>query len=193
MMCRGVRGATIAASNDAEEIIAATRELLEAIVDANGIVHVTAKDKATNKEQQIRIQASGGLSDADIEQMVKDAEANKDADQKRRGAIEARNQAESMVHSVEKSMTELGDAVHQDQQPDREAQDEPALVVAGARGNGGGGHRILLVWSSFRRTDAPASVRPRDVRAHRGAASAGGNCGRGLDCEKDRQSNRTVS
>ncbi|MBI2235030.1 MAG: molecular chaperone DnaK [Micavibrio aeruginosavorus] len=84
-------------------------------IDANGIVHVTAKDKATNKEQQIRIQASGGLSDADIEQMVKDAEANKDADQKRRGAIEARNQAESMIHSIEKSMTELGDTVPQDE------------------------------------------------------------------------------
>jgi molecular chaperone DnaK len=77
-------------------------------IDANGIVHVTAKDKATGKEQQIRIQASGGLSDADVEKMVKDAEANKDEDAKRRGAIEARNQAESMIHTVEKSLTEYG-------------------------------------------------------------------------------------
>lgn len=80
-------------------------------IDANGIVHVTAKDKATGKEQQIRIQASGGLSDADVEKMVKDAEANKDEDTKRRGAIEARNQAESMIHTVEKSMADLGDEV----------------------------------------------------------------------------------
>ncbi len=78
-------------------------------IDANGIVQVTAKDKATNKEQQIRIQASGGLSDADIEQMVKDAEANREGDQKRRGAVEAKNQAESLIHSTEKSIIDLGD------------------------------------------------------------------------------------
>lgn len=85
-------------------------------IDANGIVHVAAKDKATNKEQTIRIQASGGLSDADIEKMVNDAEANKESDQKRRGAIEARNQAESMIHSVEKSLTDLGDKIPSDEQ-----------------------------------------------------------------------------
>ena len=77
-------------------------------IDANGIVNVSAKDKATNKEQQIRIQASGGLSDADIDQMVKDAEANADTDKKKREAVEARNQAESMVHATEQSMEELG-------------------------------------------------------------------------------------
>lgn len=80
-------------------------------IDANGIVNVSAKDKATNKEQQIRIQASGGLSDADIDQMVKDAEANADADKKRRESVEARNQAEAMIHSVENSIEELGDKV----------------------------------------------------------------------------------
>ena len=85
-------------------------------IDANGIVHVAAKDKATNKEQTIRIQASGGLSDADIEKMVNEAEANKESDQKRRGAIEARNQAESMIHSVEKSLTDLGDKIPSDEQ-----------------------------------------------------------------------------
>jgi molecular chaperone DnaK len=78
-------------------------------IDANGIVQVSAKDKATNKEQQIRIQASGGLSDADIEQMVKDAESNRDADQKRRAAVEAKNQAEGLIHSTEKSIADLGD------------------------------------------------------------------------------------
>src|SRR5689334_4201740 len=80
-------------------------------IDANGIVNVTAKDKATNKEHQIRIQASGGLSDADIEKMVKDAEANAEADKKRRAVVEARNQAEALVHSSEKSLKEYGDKV----------------------------------------------------------------------------------
>lgn len=80
-------------------------------IDANGIVHVSAKDKATNKEQQIRIQASGGLSDADIEKMVKDAEANREEDKKRRELVEARNQAESMIHMAEKTLTDLGDKV----------------------------------------------------------------------------------
>ncbi|MGZ9097243.1 MAG: molecular chaperone DnaK [Micavibrio sp.] len=84
-------------------------------IDANGIVHVAAKDKATGKEQTIRIQASGGLSDADIEKMVNEAEAHKEEDQKRRGVIEARNQAESMIHSVEKSMTDLGDKIPEEE------------------------------------------------------------------------------
>lgn len=80
-------------------------------IDANGIVNVSAKDKATNKEQQIRIQASGGLSDDDIEKMVKDAEANADKDKERRALAEAKNQAESMIHATEKSLEELGDKV----------------------------------------------------------------------------------
>jgi molecular chaperone DnaK len=80
-------------------------------IDANGIVQVTAKDKATNKEQQIRIQASGGLSDADIDKMVKDAEANAAADKKRREAVEARNHADALIYSTEKTLTELGDKV----------------------------------------------------------------------------------
>ena len=75
-------------------------------IDANGIVHVSAKDKATNKEQSIRIQASGGLSDADIEKMVKEAEANAADDKKKRELVEARNQAEALVHGTEKSLTE---------------------------------------------------------------------------------------
>ncbi len=80
-------------------------------IDANGIVNVTAKDKATNKEQQIRIQASGGLSDADIEKMVKDAEANAAEDKKRRELVDAKNQGEAMVHSAEKSLVDYGDKV----------------------------------------------------------------------------------
>ena len=80
-------------------------------IDANGIVSVTAKDKATNKEQQIRIQASGGLSDADIQKMVKDAEANKAEDEKRKQLVEARNQGDALVHSTEKAVAEHGDKV----------------------------------------------------------------------------------
>ena len=83
-------------------------------IDANGIVNVTAKDKATNKEHQIRIQASGGLSDADIEKMVKDAEANAEADKKRRELVEVKNQGESLVHATEKSVKEYGDKVSAD-------------------------------------------------------------------------------
>ena len=80
-------------------------------IDANGIVQVSAKDKGTGKEQQIRIQASGGLSDADIEQMIKDAEANAEGDKARRDLVETRNQAEALVHSSEKSLKEFGEKV----------------------------------------------------------------------------------
>ena len=83
-------------------------------IDANGIVHVSAKDKATNKEQSIRIQASGGLSDADIEKMVKDAEANAEADKHRRESVEAKNRAEALAHSTEKSLAEHGDKISGD-------------------------------------------------------------------------------
>ena len=78
-------------------------------IDANGIVNVSAKDKGTGKEQQIRIQASGGLSDADIQKMVREAEAHAEEDKKRRALVEARNQAESLTHSTEKSLAEHGD------------------------------------------------------------------------------------
>jgi molecular chaperone DnaK len=80
-------------------------------IDANGIVHVTAKDKGTGKEQQIKIQASGGLSDSDIDQMVKDAEQFAAEDKKRREAAEARNQADSLVHATEQQLAEHGDKV----------------------------------------------------------------------------------
>jgi molecular chaperone DnaK len=80
-------------------------------IDANGIVNVGAKDKGTGKEQKITIQASGGLSDDDIEKMVKEAEENAEADKKRRELVEAKNQAESLIHSTEKSLEEHGDKV----------------------------------------------------------------------------------
>ena len=80
-------------------------------IDANGIVNVSAKDKATNKEQAIRIQASGGLSDADIDKMVRDAEANAEADKKKKELVEARNQADSLIHNTEKTLKENADKV----------------------------------------------------------------------------------
>jgi molecular chaperone DnaK len=80
-------------------------------IDANGIVNVQARDKATNKEQSIRIQANGGLSDADIEAMVREAESNKAEDEKRKAAVEAKNQADAVIHSTEKALAEHGDKV----------------------------------------------------------------------------------
>jgi molecular chaperone DnaK len=80
-------------------------------IDANGIVNVSAKDKGTGKEQQIRIQASGGLSEGDIDKMVKDAEAHAEEDKKRKAAVEAKNHAEALVHSTEKTLAEHGSKV----------------------------------------------------------------------------------
>jgi molecular chaperone DnaK len=90
-------------------------------IDANGIVSVQAKDKATGKEQQIRIQASGGLSNTDIEKMVKDAEAHADEDKKKRELIEARNHAEALAHSTERQLKEAGDKVPQSERAAVEA------------------------------------------------------------------------
>ncbi|MXP64320.1 molecular chaperone DnaK [Roseomonas sp. M0104] len=95
-------------------------------IDANGIVSVSAKDKATGKEQQIKIQAKSGLSDADIERMVKEAEANSEADKKRREAVEARNQLEALIHTTEKSLKENGDKVGAAEKGEAEAALEAA-------------------------------------------------------------------
>jgi molecular chaperone DnaK len=84
-------------------------------IDANGIVNVSAKDKGTGKEQQIRIQASGGLSEADIQKMVKDAEAHAEEDKQRKAAVEAKNHAEALVHSTEKALAEHGSKVGDDE------------------------------------------------------------------------------
>jgi len=83
-------------------------------IDANGIVKVSAKDKATGKEQEIRIQASGGLDDGEIERMVSEAEANAEEDKKRRDAVEKRNQAEALVHGAEKAIADLGEKADAD-------------------------------------------------------------------------------
>src|SRR5262249_26641081 len=84
-------------------------------IDANGIVNVSAKDKATNKEQQIRIQASGGLSETDIERMVKDAEAHADEDKQRKAQVEAKNHAEALIHTTEKALSEHGSKIGEDE------------------------------------------------------------------------------
>ncbi|HLO77919.1 MAG TPA: molecular chaperone DnaK [Magnetospirillum sp.] len=109
-------------------------------IDANGIVNVQAKDKATGKEQQIRIQASGGLSDADIDRMVKEAEAHSADDKKRKETVEARNHADGLVHSTEKSLKEFGDKVEPSLKADIERDvaalkavmdgDDPAAIKA---------------------------------------------------------------
>ena len=84
-------------------------------IDANGIVSVSAKDKGTGKEQKIQIQASGGLTDEEIQKMVKEAEANKEADKKKRDSVDAINQADSLVFSTEKSLKEHGDKITADE------------------------------------------------------------------------------
>ncbi len=95
-------------------------------IDANGIVSVSAKDKATGKEQQIKIQARSGLSESDIERMVKEAEANAEADRKRRETVEARNQLDALIHSTDKSLKDNGDKVG----PAEKAEVEQALANA---------------------------------------------------------------
>ena len=102
-------------------------------IDANGIVNVSAKDKATNKEQQIRIQASGGLSDAEVEKMVKEAEVNAADDKKRKDMVEAKNQAEGLVHSATKTIADLGDKISDADKSAAEAAiaDVKAAIEAG--------------------------------------------------------------
>ena len=103
-------------------------------IDANGIVNVSAKDKGTGKEQQIRIQASGGLSDTEIEKMVKDAESHAEEDKKRRELVEARNQAEALVHSTEKAVAEHGDKVDAETKASIEAAVADLKSAADRRG-----------------------------------------------------------
>jgi molecular chaperone DnaK len=101
-------------------------------IDANGIVNVSAKDKATNKEQAIRIQASGGLKDDDIERMIKDAEEHAEEDKKRRELVEAKNQAEALIHASEKTLSEGGDKLSEsDRKPVEEAAEALKTALQG--------------------------------------------------------------
>ena len=107
-------------------------------IDANGIVNVSAKDKGTGKEQQIKIQASGGLSDSDIDQMVKDAEQFAEEDKKRRASAEAKNNAESLIHSTESQLREHGDAI----EAGLKSEIEGAIVEARAAVEGGDAEKM---------------------------------------------------
>ncbi|MDT7951368.1 MAG: molecular chaperone DnaK, partial [Acetobacteraceae bacterium] len=138
-------------------------------IDANGIVSVSAKDKATGKEQQIRIQASGGLSEADIQKMVKDAEANAEADKKRREQVEARNTTEGMVHQLEKTLADAGDKVPAQQKSEAEA------AIAEARAALGGEDAEALKKASERLTQVAMQVGQTMYQSEQAAgASAGG-------------------
>jgi molecular chaperone DnaK len=136
-------------------------------IDANGIVSVQAKDKATGKEQQIRIQASGGLSEADIQRMVKEAEANAEADKKRRETIEARNHTESLVHQVEKNLKEHGDKVGAQERGEAEA------AIAAARTALEGTDAEALKQASDRLSQAAMKIGEALYKAEQGAGPGG--------------------
>ena len=158
-------------------------------IDANGIVNVSAKDKGTGKEQQIRIQASGGLSDEDIDRMVKDAEEHAADDQKRREAVEARNQAEALVHQTEKSLEEHGDKVEAEVKSEIE-NDVSALKEAleGEDGEAVQAKLEALVTSSMKLGEAI-------YKADQAAAEAGmadGEPGDGADTDGEAESDETI-
>jgi molecular chaperone DnaK len=137
-------------------------------IDANGIVSVQAKDKATGKEQQIRIQASGGLSDADIQRMVKEAEANAESDKKRREFIEAKNQADGLIHQVEKTLKENEGKVS--------AQDkgEAESAIAAARSAMEGSDLAALKQATERLSQSAMKMGEAMYKAQAAAGEAGG-------------------
>ena len=137
-------------------------------IDANGIVSVSARDKATGKEQQIRIQASGGLSEADIQQMVREAEANAEADKARREQVEVRNQLEATVHSVERNMTEHGERLPAADK----AEAEQAL--AAAKSALAGSDAAALTAASERLTKAAMKIGEAVYKAQSEASAAPG-------------------
>jgi molecular chaperone DnaK len=140
-------------------------------IDANGIVSVQAKDKATGKEQQIRIQASGGLSDADIDRMVKEAEANAESDKKRRAFVEARNQAEGLVHSTEKSLKEHEAKVAEADKAEAEA------AIAAVRTAMEGTDEAALTKASERLSQAAMKIGEAVYKAQQAEAAAAASPG----------------
>ncbi|MTJ83950.1 MAG: molecular chaperone DnaK [Telmatospirillum sp.] len=152
-------------------------------IDANGIVSVSAKDKATGKEQQIRIQASGGLSDSDIDRMVKDAEAHAADDKKRKEAVEARNHADGLVHTTEKNLKEFGDKVS----PDQKAKIETDLKALQDVLDSGDGELIksktdALMQSSMKLGEAMYKAQQEGAQpAGEAGAGAGAAHGAGAD------------
>jgi molecular chaperone DnaK len=136
-------------------------------IDANGIVSVSARDKATGKEQQIKIQASGGLTDSDIERMVKDAEANAEADKRKREMVEARNHAEAMVHGVEKNLAEHGDKLPAADKGEAEA------AVAATRSAMEGSDPEALTKATERLSQAAMKIGEHMYKAEQAAAAGG--------------------
>ena len=134
-------------------------------IDANGIVSVQARDKATGKEQQIRIQASGGLSEADIQQMVRDAEANAAADKSKREQVETRNQAEAMVHDVEKNLREYGEKLPAQDKGEAEA------AIAAVKSSLEGSDVAALKSASERLTQAAMKIGEAVYKAQAEASS----------------------
>src|SRR5580692_6945150 len=137
-------------------------------IDANGIVNVSAKDKATGKEQQIRIQASGGLSEADIQKMVKDAEANAAEDKARREFIEAKNHADSLIHQVDKNLKEYGDKLSAQDRGEAEA------ALEAARSALEGSDIAALKSASDRLSQAAMKIGEAMYKAQQAEAGAGG-------------------
>jgi molecular chaperone DnaK len=140
-------------------------------IDANGIVSVQAKDKATGKEQQIRIQASGGLSEADIQRMVKEAEANAEADKQRREFIEAKNHADSLIHQVDKNLKEYGDKLSAQDKGETEA------ALAAARSALEGTDIAALKSASDRLSQAAMKIGEAMYKAQQAEAGPGGPAG----------------
>ncbi|MBV9248556.1 MAG: molecular chaperone DnaK, partial [Acetobacteraceae bacterium] len=137
-------------------------------IDANGIVSVSAKDKATGKEQQIRIQASGGLSEADIQRMVKEAEANAEADKRRREQVELRNHAEGLVHQVEKNLKEHADKIGAQEKGEAEA------AIAAARSALEGTDTAALKQASDRLSQAAMKIGEAMYKADAAAQATAG-------------------
>jgi molecular chaperone DnaK len=142
-------------------------------IDANGIVSVSAKDKATGKEQQIRIQASGGLSDADIKRMVQEAEANAAVDKERRAFVEARNQAEGLIHQTERTISEAGDKVSAQDKGEAEA------AIAAARSAMDGKDLAALTSASERLSQVAMRIGEAMYKAQAAAGAAGAAPGAG--------------
>ena len=138
-------------------------------IDANGIVSVQAKDKATGKETQIRIQASGGLSDADIERMVKEAEENAAADKARREAVEARNQTESLINQVEKTLKEADGKIA----PADKAEAEAAIAAAKTALEGGSAEAVKAASETLTQVAMKVGEAMYKAQAEAGAAQPG--------------------
>jgi len=155
-------------------------------IDANGIVNVSAKDKGTGKEQQIRIQASGGLSDNDIEKMVKDAEAHAEEDKKRKEQVEAKNHAEALIHSTEKSLAEHGSKVGE---PERRAiEDALASLKEAVKGDNAEDIKTktnALAQASMKLGEAMYAQAQKDQAGGPGAPGASGGTASGAAPKDD--------